>query len=156
MTSVDPYIVRIPEKFVNPDGTPTPELLGWFNYDNRWKHDLWKAFTDGTGQGVSGIPNADANENQIRMIMGAISKVFKRPYRHTVSSSYTTIGDEEIKATAACVITLGAPGKVEVIHSASNGVFVDVTDGTGTIRLFLNQSRLKFKYSVEFGWEVAA
>ena len=44
MSKVDPYIVNPPKAF-----TSDPELAVWYNYTNRFLHDLWQAVTDGTG-----------------------------------------------------------------------------------------------------------
>lgn len=52
MTTVDPYIQPIPRRINRPDGTPTEEFFQWLVYDNRFKHDLWQALTDGTGDRV--------------------------------------------------------------------------------------------------------
>lgn len=42
MSVADPYVVQIPEVLVNRDGTLTAQAKAWFEYDNRWKHDLWQ------------------------------------------------------------------------------------------------------------------
>ena len=52
MTTVDPYTQPIPRRINRPDGTPTEEFFQWLVYDNRFKHDLWQALTDGTGDRV--------------------------------------------------------------------------------------------------------
>jgi len=40
-TRVDPYVIQPPLRVSNPDGTLTAEFAAWFQYDNRWKHDIW-------------------------------------------------------------------------------------------------------------------
>lgn len=48
MANVDPYVVQIPAKITNPDGSPAREFLDWLHYDNRWKHDIWIKSGGGT------------------------------------------------------------------------------------------------------------
>lgn len=36
MANVDPYVIKIPQAFLS-----DPEVARWFEYDNRWKHDMW-------------------------------------------------------------------------------------------------------------------
>ena len=43
MSQVDPYVVQIPVDLVDPKtGRLTIAGRNWFQYDNRWKHDLWQ------------------------------------------------------------------------------------------------------------------
>lgn len=79
MTTVDPYVIRIPEKFIESDGTLTPEGRAWYDYDNRWKHDLWQLVTGGTGSDeTGGTQEASANENQIAYNFGLIQDLLQR------------------------------------------------------------------------------
>jgi hypothetical protein len=50
VNQVDPYTVQIPDDLVDPKtGRLTIAGRNWFQYDNRWKHDLWQSLTSGTG-----------------------------------------------------------------------------------------------------------
>ncbi len=76
MTTVDPYVVRIPQTVMD---SGDRELIGWYEYDNRWKHDLWKLVTGGTGgDETGGIEESSANENQISYNFGLIQQLLQR------------------------------------------------------------------------------
>lgn len=78
--SVDPYVVRLPDRIVDPNtGGPTDEFMQWLVYDNRFKHDLWRTVTDGTGEDqTGGINESSANENQISLNYGLVQHLIQR------------------------------------------------------------------------------
>lgn len=56
MAKVDPFIQPIPAKFLQ-----DPEIRAWFEYDNRWKHDMWQR----TGGGVDLIEGNDQDLTEL-------------------------------------------------------------------------------------------
>lgn len=68
MSQIDPYIVQIPQAFAK-----DPELRRWYDFTNRFLHDMWQCVTGGTG--VPTVPNSDlsnANLYSINHMMGRI------------------------------------------------------------------------------------
>lgn len=53
MADVDPYNQPIPKAFLT-----DPEIRAWFEYDNRWKHDIWVR----TGGGDDSVSNITIQE----------------------------------------------------------------------------------------------
>jgi len=79
MTTVDPYVIRIPEKASDNNGRMTDEMRSWFEYDNRWKHDLWQLVTGGTGgDETGGTQESVADDNQIALLTALVHRLNER------------------------------------------------------------------------------
>jgi len=79
MSTVDPYVVRYPDKITKPDGSATEEWKAWLDYDNRWKHDMWRVVTGGTG-------GAQTPSEDNAFLMASIADL-----RHQISPSLVVI-----------------------------------------------------------------
>lgn len=67
MTTVDPYVVQIPDEFIDPKtGRLTEDGMAWFAYDNRWKHDMW--VRSGAGNDSITAANERLTTNQAQLI----------------------------------------------------------------------------------------
>lgn len=55
MAKVDPYLYRIPRAFLE---HKDKEVRAWFEYDNRWKNDIWLR----TGGGVDKIEDIEVTQ----------------------------------------------------------------------------------------------
>ena len=58
MADVDPFVQHIPSAFQR-----DPETRAWFEYDNRWKHDIWAR----TGGGNDAIGNIEIDLTDIKV-----------------------------------------------------------------------------------------
>jgi hypothetical protein len=144
--TADPYVIRLPEKITNPDGSPSNEFQQWLNYDNRWKHDIW--VYSGAGENVIGesndqieinkqnietnqtnITNVNANLNALTVRVteneSDIADLQGRAFStFNLSANHTTSGNEilNFKNTTAIDITLNAtPEDQETIHYSRDG-----------------------------------
>lgn len=70
MSQVDPYIVQIPQAFAK-----DPEVRRWYEYTNRFLHDLWQCTTSGTG--VPTVPNSDLSSSNLHTINYLMGRVYE-------------------------------------------------------------------------------
>jgi hypothetical protein len=74
VSQIDPYIVSPPRAF-----SSDPELAAWYNYTNRFLHDLWVGVTGGTGDTTVVISDISiSNQNQITGISASVSSMHER------------------------------------------------------------------------------
>lgn len=71
MTIADPYVVRLPEKITNQDGSPSLEFLAWLNYDNRWKHDVFQQL----GGGVDLVSDGDSAFGRLLSLEAQVTSI---------------------------------------------------------------------------------
>lgn len=104
MSSADPYVVRIPQWVYKQNDE---ELRAWFDYDNRWKHDIWQQLGGGDDD-VSGLQSLiESLEIQLSYLRALVKKNIEKVKFSSQSTSYTTSSNEYIRATAAGItITL--------------------------------------------------
>lgn len=79
MTVADPYVVRIP-KFVF--DTNDQELISWYEYDNRWKHDIFQQL----GGGSDFISDSEASFSRILSLSSQIARLDEQ-----ISDDFVTI-----------------------------------------------------------------
>ena len=68
MSQIDPYIVQIPQVFAK-----DPEARRWYEYTNRFLHDMWQCVTSGTG--VPTVPNSDLSNSNLYSINFLMARV---------------------------------------------------------------------------------
>lgn len=76
MANVDPYVVQIPQQLVDPDtGRPSVEMMAYFHYDNRWKHDIWIR-SGGGSDSIEGLDQEVSDKGlSISMLFAEISRL---------------------------------------------------------------------------------
>lgn len=175
MTTVDPYVVRIPDKFTRQDGTLTPEGRAWYDYDNRWKHDLWRLVTGGTGSDTGGsIGESSANENQIGYLLGLVAELrskvedlqsdsyldvnYAKDFNNiTKTTSYTAVDHDFINAKSGVTITLPATPEVNSVIIVRNGDSTAITinangktiNGSATAKILRKGTALVLHYFID-------
>lgn len=173
MSRVDPYVANIPKKILM---DPDREYLGYFEYLNRFLHDLWIRSGGGTDSVEDAIDEGIANNNQIAYLTGYIKKLEDRiddleavnPPKIIadafadveVSSNYTANDWEDIDATGAVTIKFPANPSVnsEVIIGNGDGKR-KIIDGNGrnikrislssTLVTVRKGTRLHFRYKID-------
>lgn len=141
---IDPYVIRIPQVVLN---SKDQELISWYVYDNRWKHDVWRSLGAGTAID-SAVFETSGNQDQIDFLTASLSAALDRiadleaqlddelnPVSEwlpvDVSSDYTADDWQEINATGSPVITMPASGRVKINNL--DGSYVVADFGTQTI-----------------------
>lgn len=156
MATADPYVQPIPQSILR---SGDDEMRAWFEYDNRWKHDIWQKLGGGGDSVEDSADVAAANEIQISQIQGLIAFLQQRiqdlendvplptPVKQysfvSISSSYTTAGNEYIRVTAAATITLNStPGHMEeVFVQPTSNVVVTISGSiNGDTELVMNHA----------------
>jgi hypothetical protein len=137
MASLDPYVQEIPAAF-----RKDPEVLRWFQYDNRWKHDIGYAVTGG---GTGTVPDAesattfyDGTQGDVIALQGQLEDNFVSPpiipHFHALikSQNYTAIDWDFVEARNGATITLPQyPGvDTQIIVANGDGTKI-VVDGNG-------------------------
>lgn len=94
-------------------------------------------------------------EAYTRLDTGAAQGTKGFVYTHSISSDYTTIGDECIRATAACTITLNSePNDRETVAVQPTGDFIVVVSGSingeSEIKLYKGYDSVSLEYYLEF------
>jgi hypothetical protein len=140
MASVDPYVIRIPQAFLS-----DPEVARWFEYDNRWKHDMWISVTGGTGTPTVGSDDTDTSleiavnrtSETVASINDALEKLsdsMPEPIYYSepttlravsATSDHTAVDHEFINATNNARITLP-------LFPVENSVIL-IRNGDGTL-----------------------
>lgn len=147
--AVDPFIQPIPDKFLN---DPDPEVRAYYEYQNRFLHDLWVR----TGGGIDLIDQAlnDGNEfdGQNAYLRGLVSELrrkvsqleanqqtnikpaltFKDFNPQTITKSYTS-GDKdwlEVKTNQVIKLDKYPPKNASIVVVNGNDFTVTV-DGNG-------------------------
>jgi hypothetical protein len=174
MTTVDPYVVRLPEVMVNQDGSPSEQMRAWLEYDNRWKHDLWQLVTGGSGEDrTAGIDIASANENTISVILGLLDSYLEKTqdlesevpiYPQALdfraiskSANYTALDYDFVSASSASTITLPqnpVENSVVIVRNA-DGTLIGIggngknINGSASITVGLKGNSLLMQYFLE-------
>lgn len=137
MTIADPYVVRIPQFVFDTDD---PELIGWFEYDNRWKHDIFQQLGGGTDLVAGSTEAVSANDNQIAYLNAQLNQlreklemlgrdvvlptIVKRLRPVSATTAYTAVSGDFVNASSGITVTLpGSPVR-------DDQVIVRVSDGT--------------------------
>ncbi len=155
MSTVDPYALVKPHKVTNPDGSPTVEFSQWLDYDYRWKNDMWRY----TGAPTDEIGNAEGSISTVSQRVTALESS-EFPTYTAVTANTTPDVNTWLNVTASSVlITLPvAENKDRVVVHKNTGLnsdYIDVTDGTGTKRITVDQALISFRYSSDLSaWVV--
>lgn len=144
----DPYTQRFPTRseLIGPSGYMQKEWLDWFNYDNLWKQQIWQKI----GGGSDAVSDNDIGFSYQEAL--SYNKIFNEI---SISANRTTCGDEMIRATAACTITLNpTPDDGEIVKVQPDGNFKVTISGSinGGSQLIMNGAYdlAELQYSVEF------
>lgn len=145
MANVDPYVTRIPVKLTNQDGTLSGEGRAWFNYLDRWLHDMWIRSGGGNDNisqsGIKQLYNQalqTSEENTQDLLNIAYSSTqpviladgFELITVATGDTAFTTTGNQVVicNNTAAATITLNAlPDDGEELHIKRRDTSVTVS-----------------------------
>ena len=118
---VDPYVNEIPQQFLE-----DPELRSWFEYDARWKHDMWNR----TGSSSDSVADSDVRETfpwPVRTTESVLADLYKpRVSRETfnavsVEEDYTAVAYDFVNAKSAAKITLPANPDINDVVVIRNG-----------------------------------
>ena len=164
--TADPYVQPIPQwVYLQNDD----ELRAWYEYDNRWKHDIWAQLGGGSDGIDDVLEKANSNENQIAALYGHIAKLesiiedfhFEVPifnpdeiwYPNDINSAHTAIHKEELNCTQGPVITMPTSGRVKVNNKDGAVVTVNLSGsqtifGESTV-LIESKGSVIFKYQVD-------
>lgn len=148
MSSVNPPpIPRMPKEwFSNLDIKAYQEAI------NKIIYQLWVNSPSGTiGDGFVGIDTSSI----IGALYSNLNDELDSIYSHSVSSDYTTIGTEIVRATTALTVTLNSEpddGEVAIIyHDGTTGDALLVTDGSNTDTIKVKNSVICYVYYVDLG-----
>lgn len=141
MTTVNPPpIPRRPPEFVL-----DANRNAYFEAIEKILYQLWLTSPSGT------LTDDSQNSTITGLLFPGLSDFIEGPYAHSVSSSYTTIGNEIIDASGTITITLDEPGQVKVNHQGAYNDVVSITDGTNTDYLHVPGDSVIYSYSVDLG-----
>lgn len=155
MTTVDPYLLPLPNEITKSDGTPTEEFTQWLIYNNRFSHDLWRAITDGTGEVVPGETSETDSD------LGAIGGISDILPIFIINSDFTTTGSQNIFCTNTSLITItmnNYPDDGERVAISRRNSVVKVSgavNGTTEKIIDVKYSTMVVIYSAELGeWSI--
>lgn len=116
---------------------------------HRFLSDLFSQVGGETNINVEDLQKKTVVDSQNKDIRGLLEP----EYVASVSANYTTIGNDVIRVTAACTITLNPTPddneQVIVYQNAGYGAQVQVTDGTGTDILVADQIVVSYRYLID-------
>lgn len=144
----DPYTQRFPTNIEVNDsrtGQMNKEWVDWFNYDNLWKQQIWQKL----GGGSDAIQDGDIGFSYLEAL--SYNKKFNEL---SISSDRTTSGDEFLRVTAACTITLNSsPDDGEIVKVQPDGNFKVIISGAingdNEIIMFGAYDLAELQYSAE-------
>jgi len=138
---VDPYLYNIPKAFLN---HPDREVRAWFEYDNRWKNDIWlrtgggtdeiaatairESYAWDTNSDTSGIDSA--NVRQLFQSEQAIERPFNYHIEHApkewrnitiTGGAYTALDHDFINAKGNALIYFPEYPEVNATFTVRNG-----------------------------------
>lgn len=146
MTVADPYVVQIPQFIFK---TKDAELIAWFTYDNRWKHDIFQQLGGGNDLIGGSEEERSAIDTEVKALNANFAKLAReldnlkrepeplpsipRKLRAvSVNSDYAALNDDFVNATAGSTITLPSSPKLDSRVVVRNGDGSSITiDGNG-------------------------
>jgi len=164
VVQVDPFLYPIPDGFLK-----DPEVRAWYEYDNRWKHDIWLR-TGGGDDAIAesqigelyepGIQTSNVDElaeelevSQEMAVQAPVSEVLEVI---TANANFTTTGNQILICTntAAITITLNAnPDDGEQVHikrqNAGGVKVVGAIDGATTKTIGVRYSSPHLIYTID-------
>lgn len=159
---IDPYVIRIPQVVFD---SKDQELISWYVYDNRWKHDVWRSLGAGTSID-SAVFESSGNQDQIDFLTASLAAALDRIadleaqldddlhqvsewLTVDVSAAYAADDGEEINATLSPIITMPTSGRVKINNVDGSDVVVNFTGQTifgDTQVIIQNYGSVVFKY----------